>query len=179
MTTVAEEGNRRTGGPDADEVTQSVLDIKSWFSRTGDWRDAGKAATSADLQRLEKTIDLEIPKALSSLLTESDGGLWFMDKQSMGAEAVASTYSENERSSEWRRGFVPFAGDDSSLLIIDTEGGNGVYEWDTDSGLGDKVAPSLGQFLETYRDQLLSGQFEYLDGCGVIEKIGGGTKRGK
>ena len=177
--TVAEEGNRRIGGPDADEVTQCVLDIKSWFKRSGEWDEEGRACTSADLQRLEKTIDLELPKALSALLKEQDGGLWFMDKQSYSAARIAEVVSDNERSKSWKRGLLPFAGDDSCLQVIDTDSGGEVFEWEDETGLGDKLSASLGTFLETYRNQLLSGQFEYLDGCGVIEKVGSSSKTRK
>lgn len=170
--TVAEEGNRRVGGPDSAEVSQCVLDIKSWFSRSGEWSDEGNTCASADFQRLEKTIDLQLPKSLEALLKEADGGLWFMEKESFNAKKIAEVHSENEDSKMWKRGYLPFAGDDSTLLIIDTTDADAVLEWEIDDGVGDKVSSSLGAYLESYRDQLLSGQFEYLGGCGVIQKVG-------
>ena len=40
--TVAEEGNRRKGGPSSTEVRQSILDIKSWFVRVSSGKFAPK-----------------------------------------------------------------------------------------------------------------------------------------
>lgn len=169
--TVAEEGNRRQGGPSAVEVQQCVLDVLSWFKRGGEWSEGGGKCTSSDFQRLEKTLDLELPGSLRALLAEVDGGLWFMDKASLTAQQIAETCAEKESSSHWKSGLLPFAGDDSTLLVIDTAS-DGVHEWDADDGLGDCLSDTLGAYLERYRDQLLSGQYEYLDGCGVIEKVG-------
>jgi len=177
--TVAEEGNRRSGGPDLSEIRQCVVDIKSWFSRSG--CESIEGCTSADLQRLEKTIDLEIPRALNALLSEANGGLWIMDKQSFDALRIAEVYAERESSKTWKRDYVPFAGNDdlSALLIVDASTAEAaVYEWDSDEDcLGDSVASSFGTFIETYRNDLLSGQFEYLDGCGVIEKVGAAKRK--
>jgi hypothetical protein len=62
------------------------------------------------------------------------------------------------------------------LLVVDTrDKGAAVYEWDEDDGVSsDPVAPSLAQYLEMYRNQLLAGHCEYLDDAGVVEKVGGG-----
>ena len=177
--TVAEDGNRRVGGPELAEIRQCVLDAKSWFSRSG-WESV-EGCTSADLQRLEKTIDFEIPPALAALLSEVNGGLWIMDKQSFGSRRIAEVYAEKESSKKWKRDYVPFAGNDdlSALLLVDSSvAGAAVYEWDSEEDcLGDSVASSFGTFIETYRNDLLSGQFEYLDGCGVIEKIGAAKRK--
>ena len=170
--TVAEEGNRRVGGPTVSEVGQSVLDVLSWFGRSSEWSGDGAKCTKADFQRLEKTMDMELPQSLKALLSEADGGLWFMDKLSFTTQQIAETYADNEASRLWKGSYLPFAGDDSTLLVVDTAAGDAVHEWDTDEGLGDRLADSLGAYLESYRDQLLSGQYEYLDGCGVIEKVG-------
>jgi len=170
--TVAEEGNKRVGGPSQGEVNQCVLDIKSWFARSDEFEEP-KGASEVDLQRLMKTIDVELPRALESLLIEANGGLWFMDKASFSAAQIAETCSENDSNRNWRAGFLPFAGDDSTLLVIDSAGGNEVFEYEIDDGLGDCVAPSLGAYLESYRDQLLGGTFEFMGGIGCVEKFGG------
>ena len=39
--------------------------------------------------------------------------------------------------------------------------------------MGDEVARSLADFLEQYRNDLLSGGFELVADLGVIEKVGG------
>jgi hypothetical protein len=35
---------------------------------------------------------------------------------------------------------------------------------------------TCGEYLEQYRDRLLGGTFEYIDGCGVTEKMGSSRK---
>lgn len=46
---------------------KSETDIKSWFKRASP-KLTFDGASDADLQRLEKTIDVELPLALSFLL---------------------------------------------------------------------------------------------------------------
>jgi cell wall assembly regulator SMI1 len=174
---VAEEGNKRVGGPSAAELTQAVQDIKAWFQRAPEEWDGAEGAPSADLQRLEKTMETQMPHELELLLGEANGGLWFMEKESFSIDTMREKLMEYDGAKWWRPSLIPFAGDDSTLLIIDTKGGNGVFEWDVDeSEPNEKLADSLGAFLEDYRYQLLGGGREYLNGCGVIEKVGASKK---
>ena len=169
--TVAEEGNRRTGDMSSAEAAQCTLDIKAWFSRSDAARSLQNGATSVDFQRLEKTIDCELPLSLKAVLSEVNGGIYFMDKKQLNTTQIADTTSRLERTPGWKEGLVPFAGDEDTTLVIDTRYGD-VYEWDAD-GKGDRVAPSMERFLEDYRNNLLSGHFEFLEDVGVIEKMGG------
>ena len=174
---VAEEGNRRVGGPSASETTQCVTDIKAWFQRQPeDWEEKA-GAPSADLQRLEKTLEFQMPSDLELLLTEANGGLWFMEKESFSIDTIRDKLMEYDGAKWWKGGLIPFAGDDSTLLVIDTNDDGAVFEWDIDeTEPNDKLAPGLGAFLEQYRDQLLGGGSEYLSGCGVVEKVGASRK---
>lgn len=43
-------------------------------------------------------------------------------------------------------------------------------EWDAD-GEGTAVANTFSLFLEGFRNELLSGGCEYVDGLGVVEKL--------
>lgn len=174
---VADEGNKRVGGPSASEITQAVSDIKAWFQRAPEEWDGAEGAPSADLQRLEKTLETQMPHELELLLSEANGGLWFMEKESFSIDTIRDKLMEYDGAKWWRSCLIPFAGDDSTLLIIDTKEGNGVFEWDVDeSEPSEKMANSLGAFLEQYRDQLLGGGTEYLSGCGVVEKVGASRK---
>ena len=174
---VAEEGNRRVGGPSASELTQSVTDIKGWFQRSPeDWSEA-TGAPSAEIQRLEKTLEKQIPRDLELLLGEANGGLWFMEKESFSVDKIRDQLMEYDGASWWRRGLIPFAGDDSCLLVVDTNLEDAVYEWDIgEEEPNDKIADGLGAYLEQYRDTLLGGGCEYIDGCGVVEKVGASRK---
>ena len=131
-------------------------------------------ATTADLQRLEKTIDVELPRSLKFLLLESNGGLWYMEKEFMSCDSIAQVTSKFDGKKSWRQGIVPLCGDEGmGMLVVDTTTAKtAVYEWDEDDGIADDpIFQSLGAFLEDYRNRLLAGQCEFLDECGVIEKV--------
>lgn len=176
MTTVAEEGNRRRGSASMEEVDQCILDIKSWFQRQTSIRSF-ESASSVEIQRTEKMMDFSLPKSLKSILTEVNGGIWLMDKELLSLEKLADVYSKVESSSAWKSSLCPVAGDENSLLVLDTRDG-AVFEWDRDDGVGDSVASSLIAYLEQYRDSLLEGHCEFLEDVGVVEKVAAG-RRGK
>lgn len=65
---------------------------------------------------------------------------------------------------------IPFARDlDDNMLVIDSTGA--VREWSEADG-GDVVSKSLPSFLEKFRNDLLSGHYEYVEEIGVVEKAG-------
>ncbi len=99
-----------------------------------------------------------------------------MEKEQMSSETIMEVAMNLGGSKLWKHGLVPFCGDENALLAIDTEGRGEIVEWDADDGVGDIVAGNLSSFLEQYRNNLLSGQFEYLDDAGVIEKMTRGKK---
>jgi hypothetical protein len=156
------------------EIQQCVLDIKSWFSRSkGGSRIIEEPASAPDIQRLEKAIDTELPRGLKILLQETNGGLYFMERKLLSTADISNAVSELEGHAKWRQGFIPFcAADESSYLVINTNRDDEVREFEKDEGLGDVVGNSFVQYLEEYRNQLLSGNFEFLEDVGVIEKMG-------
>ena len=151
------------------EVSQCVLDIKSWFSRTKCKRNIKEGATSADLQRLQKALGTEIPRVLRILLQEINGGIYFMDKVLLSSERILEIASGMDGS-----GIIPFCGDDNSMLVLNTRTDE-VLEWE-DGNVGDVVSPNLLRYLENYRNDLLGGHFEFLDEIGVVEKMGKSKK---
>jgi hypothetical protein len=159
------------------EINQAVTDIKGWFDRTKCKKHMNGPASNADMQRLEKGIDARLPDALKSILFEVNGGMYFMDKKQLSAEEIREIVSSNERNSTWREGLIPFCGDESSLLVIDSKRSDEIREWDADDGVGDRVSDNLTRYLESYRNDLLSGHFEYLDDIGVVEKMGGKPRK--
>eukprot|EP00599_Poterioochromonas_sp_BG-1_P008657 CAMPEP_0173151250 /NCGR_PEP_ID=MMETSP1105-20130129/11458_1 /TAXON_ID=2985 /ORGANISM="Ochromonas sp., Strain BG-1" /LENGTH=163 /DNA_ID=CAMNT_0014066569 /DNA_START=3 /DNA_END=494 /DNA_ORIENTATION=+ len=159
------------------EIEQSVLDIKSWFSRTKSGKRFNGPASNADLQRLEKAIDTRLPVALKALLLEVNGGLYFLDKKQLSSDEIQDIFAAHERKSSWREGLIPFAGEESSLLVIDTRRNDAVREWDEDEGLGDTLSDNIVRYLEEYRNNLLGGHFEFLDDVGVVEKMVGKPRK--
>jgi len=169
---VAEEGNRRTGGMDKTEIRQCALDIATWFKRNSDM--SVQPMDMADIENLERDLGVELPLGLTLFMEQAGGGgIWFYEKEMLPAESLA------KRSSELDSGCVPFASDvDSNLYVVDTGNKDAVYEWD-DDGRGDKVASNFEDFLEKFRNDLLSGSFEFVEDCGVVEGMsGGGNSKG-
>eukprot|EP00968_Pinguiococcus_pyrenoidosus_P005633 scaffold367_cov254-Pinguiococcus_pyrenoidosus.AAC.21 len=168
--TVAEEGNRRVGAMDHEEVAQCVTDICNWFENAGGF----VAAERGNVEALQKSLDLDIPEILYEMWLEADGGVWFGEKQLLGASEARKQYSSLEKDTT-RPEYLPFAADvDGTLLLVDTSSPEkAVYEWDTD-GLGDKLCSSLLNFFEDMRNNLLSGRFEFIEEVGLVEKDSGG-----
>lgn len=72
--------------------------------------------------------------------------------------------------SGWKRSFVPFATDvDGTALVTDISNKGAVLEF-SDDGQGAQVATTLSQYLEEYRNRLLSGQFDFVEDVGLVER---------
>lgn len=151
------------------------VDIKSWFERSTNALDDVRKASSADFQQLAKGLDVDLPSQLDFLLSECNGGLWFMEKRMLTAQEIVKTVCNFSSAKTWRNDMIPFAEDGSgseALLVYLVDSGK-VCEWEEDSGIEDeRGAPTLSQFLEKYRNQLLSGKCSYDEGLGVIESVG-------
>ncbi|ETV87030.1 hypothetical protein, variant [Aphanomyces astaci] len=161
---VVEEGNRRKGGMSSEETDQCILDILSWFQR----KKASLPKASMDPQEveaLEKALDAPVPKALAFLLEKQNGGIWFNE-----FKEIISTAETSQSWDGWARGHVPLAADvDGALLVIDTKHGNAVHELSSE-GLGRQLGPSLTAFFETYRNELLSGNYDFVQDVGLVER---------
>lgn len=177
MTTVAEEGNRRTGGMTPAEVEQCAFDIKMWFTRSG--MPSLSGASSSDIQKLEKSLDIRVPEDVKILLGEIDGDIYFFDKKFFSCLEMKEMVSNLDGSKKWRSSFLPICGDETAMLLIDTERHNSLYEWDSDDGIGDVESSSFGAYLERYRNMLLAGQCDFVKDVGVIEKMSAASSRKK
>uniref|UniRef100_A0A7S1XMT8 Knr4/Smi1-like domain-containing protein n=1 Tax=Phaeomonas parva TaxID=124430 RepID=A0A7S1XMT8_9STRA len=171
--TVAEEGNRRVGSMSAEEQDQCVMDVVSWFQRHSE--DGLRGADRGSVEALRKSLGVDVPEILERLWCEADGGVWFGDKELLSVQRLEKLFADLEGGAGFREGFLPLATDvDGNLLIVDTGSpAMPVFEFD-DDGLGDKLAASVVNFMEEQRNNLLSGNFEYIECCGVVEKESGG-----
>ena len=111
---------------------------------------------------------------MQSILKIVNGGIFFFDKELLNTSQVAEIFSNMEDSKLWKANLLPFAGDESSMLVVDcsTKGGE-VLEWDCDDGLGDVVdyGNTVASYIENYRNMILAGSCEFIKGCGVVEKM--------
>ncbi|EGZ26331.1 hypothetical protein PHYSODRAFT_327248 [Phytophthora sojae] len=162
-------GNPRKGAMDVDERDQCIRDIVSWFQRKADLEPA--VEKNADIEALEKTLGMEIPEELRSLLTTQSGGIWFDDYKSLSADDIINKAESLGSIKGWESLFIPFAANvDGGALITDTSARNAVFEFNED-GKGDRpLAPTLLEYLEKYRNRLLSGKFDFVEDVGLVER---------
>lgn len=100
-------------------------------------------ASSTDFQRLGKAVDVPIPSELEKLLEATNGDIYFYEKRLLSTERIIDAISTNDSSRKWKKSLLPFAADESSYLVIDTDT-DGVYEWDTDGNYSIKIIfPSI------------------------------------
>jgi hypothetical protein len=72
--------------------------------------------------------------------------------------------------SGWKPSFVPFAADvDGTALVSDAASKNVVFVFG-DDGKGALLAVTLSAYLEGYRNRLLSGQFDFVEDVGLVER---------
>lgn len=173
---VAEEGNKRQGSMSPAEIQQCVTDVAAWFERQG---VAPEPCSRPDLEALQKTLGTELPPALggeAGMLEVLGVSCWYYERRALSSDALST---EAERLGVRDGSIIPFASDvDGNLYVVDTSTKNdAVFEWDAEEGAdgrGEQVASSFEDFLERLRNDLLSGSFEYVDECGVVEGMGGG-----
>ena len=123
-------------------------------------------ASSSALERVSKAAGEN--EALEAMLREIDGGIWYNEAQALDAEGIVEKAAGLD-------GVLPFAVDmDDNLLVVLESGAGAVVEWDADDGAGDELAPSFSDFLEEYSKKLLSGRWEFVEECGLMEKASGG-----
>ncbi|KAL4110815.1 hypothetical protein PRIC1_002502 [Phytophthora ramorum] len=166
---VVAEGNPRKGAMDVDERDQCIRDIVSWFQRKADLESA--VEKNADIEALEKTLGMEIPEELRSLLTTQSGGIWFDEYKSLSADDIINKAETLASVKGWKSSLIPFAANvDGAALVTDTSSRNAVFEFGED-GKGDRLlAATLLEYLETYRNRLLSGKFDFVEDVGLVER---------
>ncbi|KAF0699352.1 Aste57867_10068 [Aphanomyces stellatus] len=166
---VVEEGNRRKGGMSSEETEQCILDIISWFQRKKAALPKG-GMDPQEVEALEKALDATVPKALAFLLEKQNGGIYFNEYKSLSLDEIISTSETNQTWDSWKRGYIPLAADaDGALVVVDTKHGNAVHEL-TEESLGRELGPSLTAYFETYRNELLSGNYDFVEDVGLVER---------
>ena len=132
------------------EARQCVGDITSWFAKKLDGELRG--TNVAELERLSKSLDMELPVVFEELYKKTDGVIWVYEYQTLALQQISKLAAEiNDGKSK----FLPFARDlNDDLLVIDVKD-ECVKEYS--DGVGDTVAQSFTAFCEKFRNDLLSG----------------------
>lgn len=85
-------------------------------------------------------------------------------------QAIISTAESLGRDSGWKASYIPFATNvDGAALITDVNARNSVFEFG-DDGKRRQLAPTMLQFIEEFRNRLLSGQFDFVEDVGLVER---------
>ncbi|RHY09434.1 hypothetical protein DYB28_000941 [Aphanomyces astaci] len=129
----------------------------------GNRRKGGMSSEETDqcileVEALEKALDAPVPKVTT------------LAQRALRDPEIISTAETSQSWDGWARGHVPLAADvDGALLVIDTKHGNAVHELSSE-GLGRQLGPSLTAFFETYRNELLSGNYDFVQDVGLVER---------
>ena len=157
--TVAEDGNRKkTSVVSTKESEQCALDVVSWFlSKGGLLSDVGPAGDDAE-ERLASTTGSAVPASLSFLLARHNGGIWFREMRLLSVEEILAAVDGIPK------GALPVAADLDENLLVVLETGE-VVEWDIDEKTaGETLASTFDNFVEDYRNELLAGRYEFVEG---------------
>lgn len=59
---------------------------------------------------------------------------------------------------------------DGGALVADTRSRNAVFEFNEDGKSDRPLAATLLEYLEKYRNRLLSGKFDFVEDVGLVER---------
>eukprot|EP00753_Platysulcus_tardus_P000358 PLAT10364.1.p3 GENE.PLAT10364.1~~PLAT10364.1.p3 ORF type:complete len:177 (-),score=83.86 PLAT10364.1:128-658(-) len=157
----------------ADDARQAVLDIVNFFyshPESEDLRDV-ESVRDAEVEAFTKTWAVDVPAVLLMLLDRHDGGVLFEEHKLMSLKAIDAALDAESKKGGWPEGAIPFAVDEDENFLVILPGG-GLAEWDVDDGeMGREKYDSLTLYLTNFRDSLLMGKFEVIEGPMLIAKL--------
>ena len=167
---VAEEGHRRKRQMNEEEFLQCLQDIESWFQRNGGENlSLYHPPSRGDIESLSKRAGSSLPRSLVWLLTRCEKKIYLLDKEMLEVDEIHKVMDELEESKNWEEGFVPFARDMQDRYFgVNSE--DRLVEIDADGEMTD-YASSFLDFMEMYRNNMLSSSLEYMEDLGVMEIV--------
>ena len=152
------------------EARQCVGDITSWFAKKLDGELRG--TNVAELERLSKSLDMELPVVFEELYKKTDGVIWMYEYQTLALQQISKLAAEiNDGKSK----LLPFARDlNDDLLVIDV---NDECVKEYSDGVGDTVAQSFTAFCEKFRNDLLSGKCAHFCARALVTHADGACPR--
>ena len=111
---------------------------------------------------------------LAELLSQFSGReIWIYEMQLVNVDDIRDVFESKKMGD-----CIPFVKDvDDNMLVVDANS-EAVCEYDED-GVGSEISPSVASYIEKYRNDLLSGKFEFIEDCGVVEKMGNAASETK
>ena len=150
-----------------DEISQAILDILSWLSSNIPNFCPNSAASVSQTSSYNSST-------LSKLLTIHNGNIQLHDTfKTLSLQEISNSLEECKVSIYWDNSYIPIAKNiDGEYLIIDLAHSEKVLQWSLDEGVVEQVSESLGLYLETLRNDMLSSKLIYMDeDMGLVEQI--------
>lgn len=167
---VAPGGNPREGIT-TEDIAQAIKDIVAWLSTNVLGYSANPPADPAFIETIPEALF-----ALREAFGQTNGGLLL--NETFSTLSSGDMTSETEVcavSAHWSNGFYPIAKNSmGELLVSKVENGvdTGLLWWTHDNGVEEQVSETLASFIETIRNKLLTGKYEYIDeDLGLCEKV--------
>ena len=168
---VVDHGGNPREGITAEDITQAIKDIVQWLSLNVPGYSPNPPADPAFISAIPEALF-----ALREAFSQTNGGLLL--NETFSTLSSGDMTSETEVcavSAHWSNGFYPIAKNSmGELLISKVENGvdTGLLMWSHDNGVEEQVSETLAGFIETTRNKLCSGKFEYIDeDLGLCEKV--------
>jgi len=166
--------NARQGDMTDEEVFQCILDLETWFKSNceeiGNLYAQTSPATEDAIKELEKSLEgARIDPVLKSLLMVHDGNMPLYTSTTLPLSKIMEARSEILGSGKGGKDIVPLAVDGEGDYLVCHD--KGVSSWSSSEGLGMIEAPSLASYIEKYRDEMLRGKLEYIEGCGIVDVV--------
>ena len=95
------------------EIAQCVGDIGNWFEKKTTVEIQGAAV--ADLERLSKSLDMELPEAFEELYQRADGDIWVYEYRMLAVAQISKLAADVN---EGRSKLLPFARDLNDGLLF-------------------------------------------------------------
>ena len=154
-------GNPREGITPED-IAQAIKDIVQWLTVNVPGYSPNPPADPAFIETIPEALF-----ALREAFGQHNGGVLLNETFStlpsgdMTAETEVCAVSAH-----WQNGFYPIAKNSMGELYIskvETGADCGVLMWTHDNGVEEQVSETLASFIETTRNKLLTGKYEYID----------------
>ena len=152
-----------------DEFLQCLQDVENWFERNGaaDELKPMSVPSAEDVEGLAKRAG-GLDRGLELVLKRCQKRIYFLDKELLSLQEIHRSLDDLEESKGWEEGVVPFA-KDMQDGFFGVDGRGRMVEID-DEGDVSEYASSFSDFLEGYRNDMLSSALEYMgEDLGVVE----------
>lgn len=170
---VDEGGNKRTE-ISADDIKQALTDISQWLSTNAQAYysknlEGNKGNSEEEVEKVLKNFGAENSQGLKIALQKFNGGFHYLDTYK--GLTLTNIMSTGETNGLIEQHLVPFAVNDfdGTLLCLSAKPSESVVIYDLEGKeITEDLKQTFGQYLESFRNGLLSKKIIYEDELGLV-----------